>query len=97
MIILTEASATHAGAILDQEHIFAGNIKTTTLEIYSKDFPSTTQPRSTFHRELKTLYMRNYVFTYIDDFIIFSTDTNSHIQHLHDVFLLRYDQHSTES
>ena len=26
-----------------------------------------------------------YFFTYIDDFIIFSTDTDSHIQRLHDV------------
>ena len=30
--------------------------------------------------------MRGYVFTYIDEFIIFSADKNSHIQHLCNVF-----------
>ena len=29
--------------------------------------------------------MRYYVFTYMDDFIIFSTDTNRHIHHLYNV------------
>ena len=30
--------------------------------------------------------MKDYVFTYIDDFIIFSTDKNSHIQDIYNVF-----------
>ena len=33
-----------------------------------------------------TKHMRHYVFKYIDGFIIFSTDTNRHIQHLYNVF-----------
>ena len=29
---------------------------------------------------------RDYVLIYVDDFIIFSTDKNSHIQHLYNIF-----------
>ena len=57
LIISTGASATHAGAVLEQEHKFDGNIEPNTLEFYSKAFPSTTQVRSTFHRTLKALYI----------------------------------------
>ena len=57
LIISTGASATHAGAVLEQEHKFDGNIEPNTLEFYAKVFPSTTQVRLTFHRELKALYM----------------------------------------
>ena len=54
---MTGTSATHAGAILEQEHKFDGNIEPNTLSFYSKVFPSTTQVRSTSHRELKAQYM----------------------------------------
>jgi len=57
LIISTGASATHAGAVLEQEHKFDGNIEPNTLEFYAKVFPSTNQVRLTFHRESKALYM----------------------------------------
>ena len=57
LIISTGVSATHAGAVLEQEHKFDGNIEPNTLEFYAKVFPSTNQVRLTFHRELKALYM----------------------------------------
>ena len=57
LIISTGASATHAGAVLELEHKFDGNIEPNTLEFYAKVFPSTNQVRLTFHGELKALYM----------------------------------------
>ena len=58
LIISIGASATHAGAVLEQEHKFDGNIKPITQEFYSKVFPFTTQVRSTFHRELRKDWKR---------------------------------------
>ena len=41
LIIVTGPFATHAGAVLEQEHEFDGNIEPNTLEFYSKAFAST--------------------------------------------------------
>ena len=57
LIISTDASATHAGTVLEQEHKLDDIIQTTTMEFYSKALPSITQVGSTFYRELKALFM----------------------------------------
>ena len=79
LIITTDASATHAGAVLEQFVNKDSQSATRPLAYFSQAFPSTTRVRSTFNRELTALYMaaRHFRFRIRGREVIFRTDHRS--------------------
>ena len=83
LVLTTDASATHAGATLEQflddNYATSGKFETKPLAYFSQAFPSTTKVRSTFNRELTAIYMavRHFRFRIRGRKLIFRTDHKS--------------------
>ena len=88
LVLTSDASATHAGAVLeqfvDQKFSTSGKRGTRPLSYFSQAFPSRTKVRSTFNRELTALYLavRHFRFRIRGRELIFRTDHKSLINAL---------------
>ena len=83
LVLTSDASATHAGAVLEQfidkDFATTGRTETRPLAYFSQVFPSLTKARSTFNRELTALYLavRHFRFRIRGRELIFRTDHKS--------------------
>jgi hypothetical protein len=83
LVLTTDASATHAGAVLEQfiddNYATTGRMETRPIAYFSQAFPSITKARSTFNRELTALYLavRHFRFRIRGRDLIFRTDHKS--------------------